>query len=93
MITFRDSSGNTISVVDIDSLTPTNTRVFVGFQSVISIKSLLIDTVGGAVQNEGFDALYVATTAAPIPEPSTLLLFGTGLAALAGWRYRKGMKI
>ena len=27
----------------------------------------------------------------PIPEPSTLLLFGTGLAALAAWRYRKGV--
>ena len=27
----------------------------------------------------------------PIPEPSTMLLFGTGLAALATWRYRKGV--
>ena len=24
-----------------------------------------------------------------IPEPSTMLLFGTGLAGLAGWRWRK----
>ena len=30
--------------------------------------------------------------AAPIPEPSTLLLMGTGLAALGAWRHRKGMK-
>jgi len=26
---------------------------------------------------------------APIPEPSTMILFGTGLAGLMGWRYRK----
>ena len=28
---------------------------------------------------------------APIPEPSTMLLFGTGLAGLAAWRYRRGV--
>ena len=28
----------------------------------------------------------------PIPEPSTMLLFGTGLATLVGWRYRKRVK-
>lgn len=26
-----------------------------------------------------------------IPEPATILLFGTGLAALVGWRYRKSV--
>ena len=31
-------------------------------------------------------------TASPIPEPTTLLLFGTGLASLAGFRFRKKKK-
>jgi len=33
-----------------------------------------------------------STQTAPIPEPSTMLLFGSGLASLAAWRYRKRVK-
>ena len=29
----------------------------------------------------------------PIPEPSTILLFGSGLAGLAAWRYRKSKTV
>lgn len=32
---------------------------------------------------------YEATGTAPIPEPGTIFLFGSGLAGLAAWRYRK----
>lgn len=34
-------------------------------------------------------ALKPASSNGVIPEPSTVLLFGTGLAPLAVWRYRK----
>ena len=35
--------------------------------------------------------LEINLDVAPIPEPSTVLLFGSGLAGLAVWRYRKAM--
>jgi len=33
--------------------------------------------------------VYEKVDVAPIPEPSTMLLLGSGLAGIVGWRYRK----
>jgi hypothetical protein len=41
----------------------------------------------------GLDNVSVSVSTTPIPEPSSMLLFGAGLAGLAAWRYRKGMKV
>ena len=38
-------------------------------------------------------ALETIQTPEPIPEPSTILLFSTGLAGLLGWRWKKGRQI
>jgi len=37
-------------------------------------------------------SLTFTPAAAPIPEPSTMLLFGSGLTGFAAWRYRKTVK-
>jgi hypothetical protein len=47
---------------------------------------------GTFITDVGTGGWVLRKTVAPIPEPSTMLLFGTGLAGLIGLRYWKGGK-
>ena len=41
----------------------------------------------------GFEGLAIQASVTPTPEPGTLFLFGSGLAGLVGWRWKKQREI
>lgn len=61
------------------------------FADVTSL-SVHIDVLAGLGKDSGIDNFAITSANTPIPEPSTMLLFGSGLAGLVGWQYRKNRR-
>jgi hypothetical protein len=81
-----DSGGNLIESVTIFNQSPS----FVGYYGIASLS----DNIGSFSLSSGsdwvvLDNLSYVGGGAPVPEPSTMLLFGAGLAGLVGYTRRK----
>ncbi|HEX3048880.1 MAG TPA: carbohydrate binding domain-containing protein [Bacillota bacterium] len=75
-LTLKDELGNIIYQNSIDNFTKPNSTVFIGVESIIPIKSLFLDTVNGASQDEAIFKIWTAV------KPSELIQnpsFDTGI--------------
>jgi len=95
LIEFGDGSTEEISVPDdIGYYSPE--VYFIGITAVQSISSLTIGTEPLSLRHSWvIDNLIIASQESggePVPEPATMLLFGTGIAGLAGTRIRRKKK-
>lgn len=86
MITLPGISGSPFDVGE------RSTLQIKGFRLVGSTETLpnFITSEEGSTAVEVFGKIAIRQPTSTVPEPSTILLFGSGLAGLAGWRRFRG---
>jgi hypothetical protein len=91
IVSFYDAKGILVGSANIDQFTDPNSRQFIGLFSTTAFSSLVIDTINGAVQNEGIERVLIGTRVigTPVPEPSSLVLLVTGLLLARQYRTRR----
>ena len=91
VITFDDLAGSVLPAIPTNgTFQPVGTLANFNGEDAVGTWSLLFSDIAsnGPLGLHSF-SLTVETDMSAVPEPSTIFLFGSGLAGLAVWRYKK----